>query len=27
VIMQLGMLIVLSMFPAMATWLPHVVFR
>jgi tripartite ATP-independent transporter DctM subunit len=27
VIMQLLMLVVLSFFPAMATWLPHVVFR
>jgi TRAP-type mannitol/chloroaromatic compound transport system permease large subunit len=27
VIMQLSMLIVLSMFPALATWLPHVIFR
>ena len=27
VIMQLMMLLVLAMFPALATWLPHVVFR
>ena len=27
VIIQLLMLVVLSMFPAMATWLPHVIFR
>jgi TRAP-type mannitol/chloroaromatic compound transport system permease large subunit len=27
VIMQLLMLVVLSFFPAMATWLPHVIFR